>query len=623
MLKRLVILMVATTALLAAQDIRFPADAGVIDVTADPYLADPTGATDSTAAIQQALSDHPSQNRIIYLPKGTYLISDTLRWPAGKGEGGTAKRTILQGESRTETVIKLQDACEGFTTGGMVNKQYKKNHRPDGKAMVWTGKAPAQRFRNAIRNLTLDVGAGNPGAIGARFNTSNQGTVYNVTIRAGADSGRIGLDIGYTGEIGPMLIHDLVVEGFDIGVHSWGSVNSITVSSVTVSGQRTVGIMNNEQVLSIESLRSVNSVPALHNTNGGGVVTLLAADCRSEDESAASAIVNQGILYVRQLETAGYTNAIDNRVGDKGQVAAGSVSEFTSHAATKDPLFPDRTPVALGLPIEPVPAIAWDPIDTWVSPLGFGGKGNDKEDDTAAIQAAIDSGATTVYLPNGTWTLSGTLVLRGKVRRLIGCEARLEGESIIELGDGDAPVVAIERFEFAPIHGPGPAIRHASKRTLVLSNMRMRRQGYAYDAAEGAGDVFFQDVAGDNYRFVAGQRVWGRQMNPESDTPMIENHGADVWILGLKTENDGPALRAVGGRTELCGAFIYANSRREKSPLFILEQGAQFSVTMGEASFRKLPFKQLVVQGDVVVKAGETPKRGEGSSIALFRAWGK
>ncbi len=62
--------------------------------------------------------------------------------------------------------------------------------------MLWTGSAPAQRFRNAVRDLTLEVGARNSGAIGMQFNASNQGTVRNVTIRAAEGSGRIGLDLG-------------------------------------------------------------------------------------------------------------------------------------------------------------------------------------------------------------------------------------------------------------------------------------------------------------------------------------------------------------------------------------------------------------------------------------------
>ena len=247
------------------EDVRFPADAGVVDVTEAPYNATGDGKTDATAALQKALTDHPSGNRIIYLPNGTYLVSDTLRWPMGKpGGGDDCKRVILQGQSRLGTVIKLKDNCPGFSKP-LADPRYK---RPTGKGVIWTGKAPAQRFRNGVRNLTIDTGRGNAGACGLQFIANNSGCVRHVLIRSGDGRG----------------------------------------------------------------------------VNG------------------------------------------------------------------------------LNLPVKATPEVPWDPPGQWVSPLQFGGKPGDKVDDTAAIQRAIDSGKTTVYLPNGRWVVRGDLLLRGKVRRFIGCE---------------------------------------------------------------------------------------------------------------------------------------------------------------------------------------------------------
>jgi hypothetical protein len=69
-----------TTAPEAPDNIVFPDDAGVIDVTRPPYNARGDGRTDDTAAIQKALTDNALENRIIYLPNGTYRISNTLRF---------------------------------------------------------------------------------------------------------------------------------------------------------------------------------------------------------------------------------------------------------------------------------------------------------------------------------------------------------------------------------------------------------------------------------------------------------------------------------------------------------------------------------------------------------------
>ena len=123
-----------------AESIVYPADAGVVDVTKAPYLAKGDGRADDTAAIQKALDDHPSQGAIIYLPNGIYVVSDTLHWPHGANAGGEEKETVLQGQSRAGTVLTLRDACPGFGSA----------RRP--KAVINTGRAPAQRFGNEIHN---------------------------------------------------------------------------------------------------------------------------------------------------------------------------------------------------------------------------------------------------------------------------------------------------------------------------------------------------------------------------------------------------------------------------------------------------------------------------------------
>ena len=58
------------------------------------YQADPTGTSDSTAAIQAALDDVPATGALVYLPAGTYLISAALTVKAnttiqGDGDGAT------------------------------------------------------------------------------------------------------------------------------------------------------------------------------------------------------------------------------------------------------------------------------------------------------------------------------------------------------------------------------------------------------------------------------------------------------------------------------------------------------------------------------------------------------
>src|ERR1700730_3171669 len=48
--------------------------AGYISVTSSPYNADPTGATDATSAIQNAVNAGAAQGKGVWIPQGTYLV---------------------------------------------------------------------------------------------------------------------------------------------------------------------------------------------------------------------------------------------------------------------------------------------------------------------------------------------------------------------------------------------------------------------------------------------------------------------------------------------------------------------------------------------------------------------
>lgn len=51
---------------------------GVLDATRAPFLADPTGLSDSTQAIQRAAEFARDFGLIVWLPAGNYTITDTL-----------------------------------------------------------------------------------------------------------------------------------------------------------------------------------------------------------------------------------------------------------------------------------------------------------------------------------------------------------------------------------------------------------------------------------------------------------------------------------------------------------------------------------------------------------------
>jgi hypothetical protein len=451
------------------------------------------------------------------------------------------------------TILKLRDGL-GFTD-----------------ALIDFGAGPAQFFRNAVRDLTLDIGSGNPQASGLKFNASNQGTVANVRIRAPAGEGNVGLDLSHSGEIGPLLVRDVIIESFGLGIWSRYQTASQTYENITLSGQREAGWLNSSaQDVYARNVTSTNTVPAIVNgplagrdNTGEGLFVLFGGQLNNPMASGGTAIRNQKAMFLKGVKAQGYSRIVSRDLvsfrGNETDVST-SLFEYWANGKTADrrggaiSSF-DTIDATIDLPVLETPEVPLSALDTWASPLSFGGALNDAVDDTAAIQAAIDSGAETVFLPRGRWLIEGTVELRGSVRRLIGTEATVTGKGIIRIADGSACVVVIERIE-QPV-GNSIRIEHASRRTLVLQNMLIAE--YA-PTIPNAGRVFIRDVVMRRLTF-RNQEVWARQLNLEGSAaaagfPRVLNDNSRVWILGMKTEDDGTDVQTVnGGLTEVYGGL--------------------------------------------------------------------
>lgn len=573
---------------LRAEDIVFPEDSGVVDVTRPPYNARGDGVMDCTDALQQALQDHPDQNCIIYLPNGTYRISRPLRWPFASAITQSAQRaTILQGQSRDGTILRLADLAPGYGALG----------RP--RPMLWLGDEHSTHERNAVRNLTLHTGTGNNGAVGIQLNTSEQGCLRRLRIVAGGTgSGVAGIDAAHVPRIGPCLVQDVRIEGFETGLRCAFTVNSLTLEDCEFVGQKSAGIRNNGQVLSIRRMRSTNEVLAIDNRDAMGQVTVLDSVFQGlPSKRAVPAIYNRGVLYARNVRTPGYTNAIENRVADFPGATGPEVREYGSHlpAPLQQPfnVFPSP-PTSLGLEVRDAPEVPWDPVSAWASPSRFGGVANDGQDDSAALQKAIDSGATTVYLPRGSWHLMAPVTLRGKVRRIIGCEADLSivagsGVPGFRVAPGDAPVVLFERLA---IRTPQAVLFElASDRSVVVSSCQGVRA-----ILGGKGDVFLEDVSSARSWTIRSNRVWARQWNLVGDGEKVHNEGGQLWAMGLRAEKTGTIVNTLAkGRTELLGGLCVSSAGYKQDPMFGITD-ASASFVIAEASFAGNPYSVLVTE---------------------------
>jgi hypothetical protein len=525
-----------------AQSVSLPLESGFLNVKDLGARGD--GKTDDTEALQAALGQNQSKAsqsvRSIYIPNGVYLVSNTIIW----GD----KRKLLWGQSRDSVIIKLKNNCLGFQDLNQPQKVLKVEFGHGG-----------QNFNQRLRNLTVDIGKGNSGAIGIGFHTNNGGGLQNIVVKSSDPQ-----QLGHTGIRldkpwpGPGFFKNVWVDGFDAGIFITHDQYSMTFEHITLTRQRKVGFINLLNTVAIRDLKSTNRVPAIVNKGKTALMALVEAELMGGN-STTSAIENSegGVLYARKVRTQGYRQAIQNQSGGSPNVQGPQVTEFVSHRSAS--LFAGGGR-SLQLPIEDPPNIPYGDPQDWANVVAYGATPNDKIDDGLAIQKAIDSGAETIYLPPGVYHSRQSIRVRGNVRRVLALNAYMvfkvpkQSAFVVEDGSGE-PVI----LEVDSTYGSKQKIwvEHASKRTLVFT-------GGSYRNSVPGGKVFIEDIVATPLIFDR-QKVWIRQANTESyeDNPHIVNKGSDLWILGLKTEKDRTIIGSTnGGRTEVIGGLLYKNRER-------------------------------------------------------------
>jgi len=563
---------------------------GIIDVT-KAYGVDNTGQTDVTAKLQQAFDEHHTWITI-YLPNGTYLVSNTITMtPTCESHDGTGciSGPILQGQSRAGTIIKLKDNT--FTNASSP------------KAVIITASGVAQNFNRGVHNLTVLVGSGNPGAMGVSWYANNVGLMSEVDIIA-TGGGAIGLDLGY-GEQGPSGVHDVYVKGFAVGCKS-DALASVTIWNLTIENASQYGVLNNNRYLFIENLICRNAAVGVRNQDG---MTLVNAQLTGGN-STKSAIANTGSLFARNISTQGYQKALttSGRAGPAGMT-------FDEYSSAQTSQFPSPTH-SMNLPAPPVPDVPWEQDSTkwgnvWAN---IGGLGGNRKTDSASLQSLIDNpNLTTVCVPAGKlYQINGDIYIRGNIRRLVGTAGNMSGTGRFVITDQlTQPVFKMEKFLGLPIV-------NQSDKTVIIESV------LADLISTGTGDLFINDFGGDVNINNASERVWARQFNLEGNgsthTSLMIQKVKSMRIIGWKDEGDGNAATIQSGVLEILGFLQYAtNLSTTGQNMFVVKDGAQFCLGgLVQNSFSGTEYHNLVQETRNGVTRLLTMEQNGGYNLPLY-----
>ena len=601
------------------EDVRFPENCGaVIDVTKAPYFADNTGKVDCTEIIVgiineltkktydgmleayeklkklpvgSSLNNSPvTENKVVdteiaamypedmiqlptvYFPNGTYLVSDTLSYTHehygnmrySRVVGGFELNRCIRfmGQNKDKTVIKLADNCKGFEYG---------NEKPVFSFIQ--GEISNIAMSNYIENLTVDVGAGNPGAVGIKFFSNNSGSVRNVKIRS-SDSehrGAAGLLISHEYTSGG-YIRSLEVDGFRHGIKIPTRRLYVVMEDIYLKNQTKDGIRIGDMSCSIRRVKFEGNVPAIFVQ--GPLAQVFISDCElicTEANTVYPGIkVEQGCVYVRNSVTKGFRTSL-NLYWDEVMLPDGEIPEYCTHKTFS---FKEGNPVTLNLDVPELPDVMREgDFSKWCCVNDFGAVGDGTSDDTAAIQAAFDSGKPVIWFRPGKYLLTAPVTVPSTVKHIhfmycdIAASEALRGDKDHGMfritGESDELLFIEKLFCWESCYGEVRVFEHASRRTVYFRDIHTQVCAMYFNSVPGA-TVHMENVActvGDpvKYRHVPayyfeGQTVWAHWLNPERSGLEAVNNGGTMWIMGFKCEHEG-SIETHNGVSEILGGL--------------------------------------------------------------------
>lgn len=488
------------------------------------------GVQDDTAAIQAAIDrvEETTGQGIVFVGEGRYRISRTLMvWPGVRVIGYGVQRPVLVLGARTPGYDKDMAYMVMFAGGRTDGPQRPGARRRPGSDAPFPGVVPARAgivdanpgtFYSAMSNVDLEIGDGNPGAVGIRSHYAQHCFLTHMDFRLG--SGMAG-------------IHDAGNEAEDL--HFYGGAYGIvtgkpspgwqfTLLDSSFEGQRKAAIREHEAGLTLVHA-TIRDVPEAVEIDAGYAEEMWVQNSRFENISGPAITISneknaRTEINVQNVSCKGVP--VFARFRESGKELRGAGGSYRvarlSHGLTVEgvggrPEFKTTFEAKAGTeaPAEGRVVRSLPPQTSWVDLRSLGAKGDGVTDDTEAILRAI-AGHDAIYVPMGRYRVTRTIALRPGTA-LIGMHPSTTQFFL----DDESP-------EFSGEGGPVPLLLAPSGGKNIVQGIGLYAGG-SNRRAVGAMWMAGADSLMDDVRFLGGHGT--NNADGSRANPYNANHSGD------------------------------------------------------------------------------------------------
>ncbi len=388
-----------------------PDDPLAVYVTREEFGAVGDGVADDTAALQTAIDrvQETTRRGIVFIPAGRYRLTRALLvWSGIRLIGYGAQRPVLV----------LGAATPGYQEGEGKYLVHFTADRPSSPDQPVRDANPGT-FYSAMSNIDIEIGAGNPAAVGVRSHFAQHGFLAHMDFHIG--EGRAGVE-----EVGNESEHLRFFGGeFGITTHKPSPSWPFVLMDSSFEGQRRAAIETEEGGLTLIRIH-VTDTPTAVLVRPDRCEELYVKDSRFERIGGPALVISDETSARTQINLQN-TVCIDVPVfasfRESGRTIAGTGTKYRVKEFSHGLQIPELgakprigtlfEPEALAEipPLVPSDLAPLPPMETWVNVRTLGAKGDGETDDTAALRAAIAQHRN-LYFPGGLYRVTDTLTLR-------------------------------------------------------------------------------------------------------------------------------------------------------------------------------------------------------------------